>query len=106
MPKVTVLSKEITEAICKVRTFFEMEKNAGKIMITIDKPRERTVATLGVSLRTVDRVYLESQVTGVHIYHTVNKYDIIMCVYSIIVTNVVNATRHRCSRVYYYVTMY
>ena len=37
----TVLLKE---AICKVRTFFEMEKNAGKIIITIDKPRERTTA--------------------------------------------------------------
>ena len=42
MPKATVLSKDTKEAICKVRTFFEMEKNAGKIMITIDKPRERT----------------------------------------------------------------
>ena len=41
-----------------------MDKNAGKIMMTIDKPRESTVAALGVSLRTVDRVYLESQATG------------------------------------------
>ena len=31
-------------------------------MITIDKPRERTKATLGVSLRTVYRVHMESQV--------------------------------------------
>ena len=53
-----------------------MEKNAGKIMITIDKPLDRTLTALGVSLRTVDRVYLESQATGVHIYHTVNTYDI------------------------------
>ena len=36
---------------------FKLLKNAGKIMIPIDKPRERTVATLGVSLRTVDRVW-------------------------------------------------
>ena len=35
MPKVTVLPKEI----CKVRTFFKNEKNAGKIMMTIDKPQ-------------------------------------------------------------------
>ena len=53
-----------------------MEKNAGKIMITIDKPLDKTVTALGVSLQTVDRVYLESQATGVHIYHTVNTYDI------------------------------
>ena len=53
MPKATVLSKDKKDEICKVRTFFEMEKNAGKIMIPIDKP-------LVVSLRTVDRVYLES----------------------------------------------
>ena len=51
-----------------------MEKNAGKIMITIDKPLESTVTALGVSLQTVDRVYLESQATCVHIYHTVNTY--------------------------------
>ena len=44
-----------------------MEKNDGKIMITIDKPLERTVTALGVSLGTVDRVYLESQATGVHV---------------------------------------
>ena len=44
------------KGICKVRTFFEMEKNAGKIMKTIDKPRERTAAALGVSLRTVDGI--------------------------------------------------
>ena len=75
MPKATVLSKGIKEAICKVRTFFEMEKKAGKIMITIDKPGERTVANLGVSLRAVDRGYLESQVTGMHINHTVNTYE-------------------------------
>ena len=75
MPKATVLSKEIKEAICKVRTFFEMEKNADKIIIMIDKPRERTAAAIGVSLRTADRVYLESQATGVHIYHTVNTYE-------------------------------
>ena len=81
MPKAKVLSKDIKEAICKVRTFFELEENAGKNMITIDKPRERTVATLGVSLRNVDRVYLESQVTGVHIYHIVNTYDIYIYIY-------------------------
>ena len=80
MPKVTVLPKDIKEAIYKVRTFFEMEKNAGKIMMTIDKPRESTTAALGVSLRTVDRVYLESQATGVHIYHTVNTYDVCACI--------------------------
>ena len=57
MAKATVLSKDM---ICKVRTFFEMEKKAGKIMIPIDKHRERTAAALGVSLRMVDRVYLES----------------------------------------------
>ena len=45
-------------------------------MITIDKPLDRTITALGVSLRTVDRVYLESQATGVHIYHTVNTYDV------------------------------
>ena len=67
MLKATVLSKDTKEAICKVRTFFEIEKNAGKIMITIDKPRERTAAALGVSLRLVDRVYLVLQATGVHI---------------------------------------
>ena len=72
MPNATVLSKDIKEAIYKVRTFFQMEKNAGKIMITIDKPRERTLAALDVSLRTMNRVYLESQVTVVHTYHTVN----------------------------------
>ena len=55
-PKATVLSKDIKESICKVRTFFEMEKHAGKIMITTDMPLERTAAALGVSLRTVDRV--------------------------------------------------
>ena len=66
MPQVTVLSKDIKEAICKVRTFFQMEKNAGKIMMTIDKPRVRTADTLGVSLRTMDRVYMESQATCVH----------------------------------------
>ena len=76
MPKATVLSKDIKEAICKVRTFFEMEKNTSKIIIMIDKPRERTATGLSVGLRTVDRVYLESQATGVHIYHTVNTYDI------------------------------
>ena len=54
------MPKDIKEAIWKVRTFFEMEKNAGKIMIPIDKSREITAAALGVSLRTVDRVYLES----------------------------------------------
>ena len=43
-----------------------MEKYPGKIMITIDKPLDRTVTTLGVSLRMVDTVYLESQATGVH----------------------------------------
>ena len=59
---------------CKVRSFFEMEKNAGKIMITIDKPLERNVTGLGVSLRPVDGVYQESQATWVHIYHTVNTY--------------------------------
>ena len=51
-----------------------MEKNSDKIMMTIDKPRERTAAALGVSLRTVDRVYLESQATGVHIYYTINTH--------------------------------
>ena len=51
-----MLSKDIKESICKVRTFFEMEKHAGKIMITTDMPLERTAAALGVSLRTVDRV--------------------------------------------------
>ena len=61
MPKVTVLPKDIKEAICKVRTIFEMQKNAGKIVMTIDNPRERTAAALGVSLRTAFRVYLESQ---------------------------------------------
>ena len=59
MPKATVFSKDIKEAICKRRTFFEMEKNAGKSMITIDKPRERTVATLGVSL-----VWIECGITS------------------------------------------
>ena len=67
MPKATVLSKDFKEAICKVREFFEKEKNVGKMIIKIDKPRERTVAALGVSLRTIDRVYIESQATGVHI---------------------------------------
>ena len=43
-----------------------MKKNAGKI--TIDKYREKMAATLDVSLRTVDRVYLESQATDVRIY--------------------------------------
>ena len=79
MPKVTVLSKDIKEAICKVRTFFEREKNAGKIMIMIDKLRDRTATDLRVSLRTVEGVYLESQVTGVHPYHTVNTYDFFTC---------------------------
>ena len=49
------------------------------ILMTIDKPRERTAAALGVSLRTVGRVYLESQATGLHIYHTVNKYECDQC---------------------------
>ena len=50
MPKSTALPKDIKEVIlCKVRTFFEMEKNVGKILMTIDKPRERTAAALGVS---------------------------------------------------------
>ena len=56
MLKAIVLSKDIKEAICKIRAFFEMEKNAGKIMIMIDKPRERMSAALGVSLQSVDRV--------------------------------------------------
>ena len=56
MPKATVLSKDIQKAICEVRTFFEREKNACKIMIMIDKPPDRTATGLGVSLRTVDRV--------------------------------------------------
>ena len=72
MPKATVLSKDIKEAICKLRTFFEREKNAGKTISMVDKLHDRTATGLGVSLRTVDRVYLESQATGVHTYHTVN----------------------------------
>ena len=60
MPQVTVLPKDIKVAKCKVRTFFQMEKNAGKIMMTIDEPQLRLAAALGVSLRTVDRVYLET----------------------------------------------
>ena len=57
------------------KNIFRNGENAFKIMITIDMPLDRTVTTLGVSLRTVDRVYLESQATGVHIYHTVNRYS-------------------------------
>ena len=53
-----------------------MEKNAGKIMIMIDKPRERTASALGVSLRTVDKVYLESLAPSVHIYYTVNTHGL------------------------------
>ena len=64
------------EVIFKVRTFFEMEKNAGKIRMTIDKPRESTAAALGVSLRTVNRVYLESQATGVQLYHSKHTHTI------------------------------
>ena len=30
--------EKLKEAICKVRTFLKMDKNAGKIMIKIDKP--------------------------------------------------------------------
>ena len=53
---------------CEIRTFFEMEKNVGKILRTIDKPQEGTAAALGVSLMTVDRAYLESQATCVQVY--------------------------------------
>ena len=66
MPKTTVLSKEM-KAIYKVRKYFEIEKNAGKSVLSLKKPRERTAAALGVRLRIVDRVYLESLATGVHI---------------------------------------
>ena len=31
-----------TPSSCRRQQFFEIEKNAGKIMITNDKPRERT----------------------------------------------------------------
>ena len=43
MPKVTVPPKEM----CKVRTFFKNEKNAGKIMMTVDKPQLKAFADSG-----------------------------------------------------------
>ena len=74
---ISINSKDIRHHHAECNSAVErhkMEKNADKIMLMIDKPRERTADAIGVSLRKVDRVYLESQSTCVHIYHSVNTH--------------------------------